>query len=648
MQLASYNSLTFRSCRRKLAPLIFLVAWLAGGGAGLCQSPAGPPLRAWHKPIGPQYPSGVVVRPDGGTAVSWIEFPFPDQQGPYKELIRSFSLADAPLSDPVTVLRVPNGARAYPGPMAVNASGNLVVSFSTWRPTVRRYGFSQGPQRLGLDSFPGSSTRVARGIAIDARGAFVAVWESQDQESTDQGSHGWGVFGRLVATQGFPVGPEIHVNTVRQGDQISPKVSMAAETGAFVAVWETHPASNNAQVAGQLFTPGGARKGSEFRVGSVVGGSWNSHPVVAMAPEGSFVVVWQEPDPDDGGTYLILGRRFSPEGAPLGSTFRISEGFSGTQQFPAVASDPHGNFVVTWNEDELLGVTVARLYKADGTPVGAPVALTKGVGQENGLVAFGWNGTFALVWQEGFLVPIVHVRRFSASPGEEVCFFRNTTPVREAELECDTGRTGDQPEVRHPFGGKAGDVGLLGDIDGDGRSDPCVFRSGVFLCDTEHDSGTTGVTVGFGQAGDLPFLADVDGDRRADPCVYRSGHFLCDTAHDGGGPEVDLAFGIPGDVPLLGDLDGDGRADPCVVRAGHFLCDTHHDGAGNVDIAFGEAGDPALLGDFDGDGRADPCVYVQGILSCDTAHDGGSPEGHLHLGFGDRDSVPMLGNLDGL
>lgn len=142
---------------------------------------------------------------------------------------------------------------------------------------------------------------------------------------------------------------------------------MAAETGAFVAVWETHPAYNDAQVAGQLFAPGGARKGGEFRVGSVVGGPWNSHPVVAMAPEGSFVVVWQEPDPKDGGTYLILGQRFGPDGVPLGPVFRISEGLSGLEEFPAAAADPHGNLVVTWKSG-VTGATMARLYRADGTP----------------------------------------------------------------------------------------------------------------------------------------------------------------------------------------------------------------------------------------------------------------------------------------
>jgi hypothetical protein len=541
--------------------------------------------------------SGVVVRPDGGATVAWVEFP-PVEPTPFRLFLRGFSLADEPLSDPFAIKHPVNAGCCSAGPLAGNAAGNVVLGFSSWRPNVLRYGFSDGPQGLKLDASRGSFATALTGIALDARGDFVAVWQSRRQEPQDRADVGQGVYGRLVDSHGVPVGPEIHVNTIRQGNQSFPRVSMAAPTGAFVVVWETNPTGNRAQVAGQLFAPGGARIGGEFRVGAVVQGAWLPWPEVAMAPDGSFMVVWQEPD--DQGIVRVLGQLFSAKGLTIGPTFRIGENVHWDQLYPLIASDPHGNFVVTW-ENGLTGATMARLYRANGTPVRTPVTLTKNGGI--GLVAFGWNGTFAVAWTEMYPAPVAYVRRFSASPGEEICFFRNATPLREAELECDTGRTGDLPEIRHPLRGKAGDIGLLGDIDGDGRADPCVFRSGVFLCDTEHDSGTTGVTVGFGQAGDLPFLADVDGDGRADPCVYRDGH---------------------------------------------FLCDTHHDGVGNVDIPFGAAGDPALLGDFDGDGRADPCVYVHGTLLCDTAHGGGSPEGRLHLGFGDPGSVPMLGNLDGL
>jgi hypothetical protein len=606
------------------------------------QSPAGPALVVLPERPDFQFADSVAVAPDGGVFVAWDDTPLLSDPGALKLLLRKFSVQDSPLGPPFVVARSPGGGCCFGGVMAENANGELVVAFSGTRPQARRYGFPHGSHDLKLNSSKKFLQRELNSVAVDSRGDFVAVWQSQGQEPPDQAIFEWGIFGRLVNSAGIPIGPEFHVNSVEQGHQVSPVVSMSAATGAFVVVWETNPTGNGAQVGAQLFSPTGARVGGEFRIGSVIVGAWQPHAVVAMAPDGSFVVVWQEPVENDAATYIILGQRFSADGTPLGAQLRISEGLPGFQEFPDVAADPHGNFIVTWNEDNISGVTMGRLYRANGIPVSRPIALTQGVGQENAIVAFGPNGTFAIAWTERFppIGSIAHVRRFSASPGPEFCIFRSGI------FSCDTGRTGGIAEVRHPFGGDPGDIGLLGDVDGDGRADPCVFRSGQFLCDTAHDYGAAEFQESFGQSGDTPLLGDIDGDGRADPCVFRSGHFLCDSAHDGQvHQDLSLPF-QPGDLPVLGDVDGDGRADPCLFRAGLFLCDVHHDGSLGLTIPFGRPGDIPLLADFDGDGIAKPCVYRGKELLCYSAQNGGSVQ--TILTFGDGTGTPLVGNLDGL
>jgi hypothetical protein len=579
----------------------------------------------------------VVVSPDGGVVVALDEGPLLGRLGAGKLLLRRFSLEDSPLGEPYLVER----DRSYFGfgpRIAGNEVGNLVLAFSKRSYKARRFGFSSGPQLLKLNSsiksFPGFVTSVA----VDFHGEFVAVWHDQGQEATDR--FAGGIYGRLVDSAGVPIGPEFHVNSVERGNQIYPVVSKAASTGAFVVVWGTNPTGDDTQVAGQLYSPSGARVGGEFRIGSVISHGWLSHQSVAMAQDGSFVAVWQEPVQGNASTYIILGQRFSPEGVPVGEPLRISEGLPGAQEFPNVASDNEGNFVVTWSEDGISGVTMARLYHADGNPVTGPVALTHEVGHEAAVVAFGWNGTFAIGWTDIFapLGRIAHMRRFSASPGPELCLFNH------GGFACDTGRTGGTAEIHHPFGGHEG-IGLLGDFDGDGRADPCVFRSGRFLCDTAHDYGSAETQESFGQAGDIPLLGDIDGDGRADACVFRDGRFLCDSAHDGQVHE-DVRLGEPGDVPLLGDADDDGRADPCLFRGGRFLCDTDHDGASDREIHFGQPGDVPFLVDFDADGSTEACVYRLTGLLCDTGHDGGAAE--TTLAFGDGSGTPLIGNLDGL
>jgi hypothetical protein len=131
------------------------------------------------------------------------------------------------------------------------------------------------------------------------------------------------------------------------------------------------------------------------------------------------------------------------------------------------------------------------------------------------------------------------------------------------DFACDVRRDGGTAELTLPFG-QIGDKPVLGDVDGDGRDDPCVLRAGRLLCDTAHD-GVAGevrmnLRAAFGDAAveGTPVLGDLNGDGRADPCVVWGGTFLCGLyGPQGGLPRqvFALPFGPSDAVPLLGDVD---------------------------------------------------------------------------------------------
>jgi hypothetical protein len=376
-------------------------------------------------------------------------------------------------------------------------------------------------------------------------------------------------------------------------------------------------------------------------------------PVVTTAPNGGFVAAWISFE-QDGSFGGIFARRFSSQGMPLGPEFQVNQVTFSDQLYPKIARDAAGNFVVVWEsyDPSSFGVFAwdikARLYRADGRPVGPEVLVNQHLYnyQQFPVVTFAPNGTFIVGWatfsqfQDNFFDAIA--RRFSASPADEPCL------VGGGKFRCDTGRTGGELEVEHSFGGPGSGLGFLGDIDGDGREDPCVYARSTFRCDTDHEGGAAEVQIAFAVPGaSVPLLGDMDGDGRADPCLGGVGAIHCDTRHDGGSAEVRIVFGQPGETLLLGNLNGDKRAEACAFAGGLFRCDTAHDGGkAELILRFGRRGDQPLLGDFDGDGRDDPCVFRQGMLLCDTAHNGGAAEGTLNLGgAGDR---VVLGNLDGL
>ncbi len=456
---------------------------------------------------------------------------------------------------------------------------------------------------------------------------------------------------RLADASGLLVGPPIPVSERPEAEQVSVQNGMViSEEQAVVTVvfdeLQRVAGTGGTNVFVRRFTLGGVPLGPSAMVNTTTkrhqsGGS------LAARPSGEFVVVWTSALPNTP-VHGIFARRFDQDGLPLGDEFQVNQHPLADQGGASIAMDDRGNFLVVWQaygSSAFIDWDIrARLYRADGSPVGPPVLVNRHTpnNQEAPRVAWVGDGRFLIAWESFAQIDNedVFARYVSASPGDEACI------VSKGLLVCDTGRTGGDLEIRHRFGNAPDGPFLLGDVDGDGRADPCDVKNGIFRCDSDHEGGAAEVKVAFTGPG-APLLGDVDGDGRADPCLYTLGRFSCDTHHDGGAPETVLPFGNAGETPLLGDINGDGRDDACTFKPGLFRCETKNDGgAPEVTIHFGKSGDSPLLGDFDADGDDDPCVYRGGRLLCDTSHDGGTAEGVLAIGVtGDR---LVLGNLDGL
>jgi FG-GAP-like repeat len=114
--------------------------------------------------------------------------------------------------------------------------------------------------------------------------------------------------------------------------------------------------------------------------------------------------------------------------------------------------------------------------------------------------------------------------------------------------------------------GSGTDPGLLGDVDGDGDADSCVFQQGRFFCRVFREQDGTLATLTLNLRSALPagapgtpLLGDVNGDGRADPCVWNAGRLVCGIFPPGKNRPASIvrqSFGNPGDVPVLGDIDG--------------------------------------------------------------------------------------------
>jgi hypothetical protein len=111
------------------------------------------------------------------------------------------------------------------------------------------------------------------------------------------------------------------VNTNTSLNQEEPVVAIAGD-GSFVVVWQGFSALSDDDVFARRFDSAGSPLGAEFRVNDYTP-AFQAGPVVAMASDGAFVVAWYGFRAQGNGSD-VMGRRFSPSGEKLAEEFQVN------------------------------------------------------------------------------------------------------------------------------------------------------------------------------------------------------------------------------------------------------------------------------------------------------------------------------------
>ena len=618
--------------------LLITVALLAIASPTFAQTPAALPQLDVATSPGTQALTSLAVDGQGNVTLLWTQL----VSAGSLPRVRRFSPNDVPLGPDMVLSNQSSNARE----VVANRRGDYIMVWNEVIPSTGavREGVLRRVSRPVLRPLTLRFSHAADDVDVDRLGNFILVWVAE----TPAGRR---IVGQRFNSDGTTRGPEFMASTtLSPGGESLGGVAMNQQTGEFVIVWISRNADSSVRgIFGQRFGFLTGRQGSEFQVNTTEIGAVSVISRVAAdvgrAEDGSFVVAWSFV-PESGGGTDIFAQRFDNAGARLGNEIVIAADVPISDGFVHLAVAPQGHFVTAWDDGG--PPLFVRLYRKNGTPAGPARELVNGTTPFPGAprLDFGYNNTFILGWDDfiGIHDPDddnweVNYQRFAASPGTEICLFRN------GRFRCDTNGGG-ALETDHVFSVRGG-TPLLGDVDADGREDYCLFRGTRFDCDSGHDYRTAETVITFGQPGDTPLLGDVDGDGRDEACVFRTNTFLCDTSHDGGAAETTFAFGQAGDRALLGDVDGDGRDEACVFRTDGFLCDTgHNGGAAETVIATGTlGGNVPLLGDINDDGRDDPCFFGvvsgQGVFTC-SAND------QVVQVRVDGTGRPLIGNVDGL
>ncbi len=233
-------------------------------------------------------------------------------------------------------------------------------------------------------------------VAAGTDGTFVLVWDSFGQD----GSHK-GVFGQRYSSAGQPAGTEFQVNTYTPSIQAQPAVAVAQD-GASLVVWTSYQGGSKNGVFGQRYDSAGQPVGTEFQVNTYTV-SFHSGPELAVALDGAFVVVWSSLG-QDGDGYGVFAQRYDNAGQPAGTEFQVNTYTTSIQSDPAVAVDLGGAFVVAWassGQDGDVHAVFGQRYSSAGQPAGTEFQVNTYTtnGQNFPAVAVDLDGAFVVAWE---------------------------------------------------------------------------------------------------------------------------------------------------------------------------------------------------------------------------------------------------------
>jgi len=232
------------------------------------------------------------------------------------------------------------------------------------------------------------SNSVEPRVARAADGTFVIVFENGG------GGDMAGIHARRFKSDATPAGDAFRVNTTTEGSQAYPQIAMAP-TGEFVIVWHSADVDfTSFDAFAQRFDAQGNPVGGEISVPrNGIEEQWL--PVVAMNPDGAFVVAWD-------GQYGVFLQRYLSDGNPADGVITVDTA-DHVAQDPAIAMNPDGSFVVAWGDQDQDGDqdgVLVRKYAADGTESGSAIRVNTTITgvQRRPAVATAVDGSFLVVW----------------------------------------------------------------------------------------------------------------------------------------------------------------------------------------------------------------------------------------------------------
>jgi hypothetical protein len=269
--------------------------------------------------------------------------------------------------------------------------------------------FTTGEQSTSSLTELGKELRTIRAVAMLPTGEFIVTWSSLGQETDTPIDRG--IYFQRYTASGTKVGGEVRVDQTDDTDQQAPAIAVDS-SGNFVITWSVLNVADGTDydIYARRFDNTGNPLTTEFLVNDSVNATLvdgkNDNQVnssIAMNASGEFVVTW-ESENQDTDSYGIYARRFKADGTPKEAAFKVNTTTANTQQNASVAIATDGSFVVVWEsvlQDGEGGGIVAQRYDSTGVAVGAEIlvnTVTDGEQRQPSVAMDATTGKFVVSW----------------------------------------------------------------------------------------------------------------------------------------------------------------------------------------------------------------------------------------------------------
>jgi len=197
------------------------------------------------------------------------------------------------------------------------------------------------------------------------------------------------------------LGTEFQANVTTAGDQSLPAVAMAPD-GSFMVVWtqNTNPFGSRFDLFGRIYAADGSPRTGEIRLNQATFTSNPPRARVAANAAGAFMVVWSDSQYT---ARLAQARLLGPSGQPLGGVIQLAAGNDAGFPYvspPDVTADPAGGFLTAWIEYGDVGgsIVAAQRFDAQGGRIGDPVTFSAQYSVDIPRLATFPGGGFLVAW----------------------------------------------------------------------------------------------------------------------------------------------------------------------------------------------------------------------------------------------------------